>query len=103
MTKEMDSNMKTRGMLKIVAMGVAALISSQAGAAVVQDITSGSQGWFSTYDNAGAGTVAISAAQPRSGNGSVKFDTTGTPDRARLGSFGSFGALGTSESNITAA
>jgi hypothetical protein len=95
--------MKTKGMLKLVAMGLAALIGSQSGASTIYDITTGSQGWFSTYDNAGAGTVAISTAQPRSGNASVKFDTTGTLDRARLGSFGSFGTLGPSASNITAA
>jgi hypothetical protein len=87
----------------IAGMGLA-LLSTQANAAVVNDITTGSQqGWISNYDNAGTGTVAISSAQPRSGNGSVKFDTFGTLDRARLGTFGNFGTLGTSASNVTAA
>jgi hypothetical protein len=84
------------------------LIGNQAMGANIYDITTGAEDhWISTYDNAGAGTVVLSGAQPRSGLGSVKFDTTGAGDRARLGTFpnpgNNFGSLGVNASNITAA
>ena len=94
---------KTKLIACVAGLGLT-LVSSQTKASTIYDITTGTQdGWVSTYVNAGAGTVVLSGAQPRSGLGSAKFDTTGTADRSRLGTFGSFGALGTNASNITAA
>src|SRR5690242_4020382 len=77
-----------------------AVVSGQTKASTIYDITTGTEdGWISTYDNAGAGTVVLNSEQPRSGSGSVKIANTGINDRGRLGTFGSYGHLG----NVTAA
>jgi hypothetical protein len=87
-------SVKSKLMAAVAGLGMIAF-SGQAMASNIYDITTGTQdGWISTYDNNGTGTVALSGAQPRSGLGSVKFDTFGTNDRGRLGTFGNFGTLG---------
>src|SRR4051794_22156826 len=92
--KQGDLSMKNLKIISCVAGLGLALVAGQAKAANIYDITTGTNdGWVSTYDNAGAGTVVLSGAQPRNGLGSAKFDTTGAADRSRLGTFGSFGAL----------
>ena len=87
----MNKNLTTKTLLA-AAVGSLAL-AGVASAATVTTLD-GSQNWFSSYDTTATATSAITADQPRNGNGSVNFQTNSTAEKAVVGYFTS-GTLGT--------